>query len=137
MLRAAIAHVSIFRVTVGRSPTCPSPRVTASSLESYGFAADVTEAAALGQQLIPHGAANWEEVGCAIRGYFALPLGEMDSSVRLTAAQRLLDRWGAAATVGPGVVVEAGERMFAFFAQHYPGATVTTWQSVAWRNADN
>jgi ATP-dependent exoDNAse (exonuclease V) beta subunit len=76
-------------------------------------------------------------VGSAIHGYFALPLGEMDDSVRLRAAQRLLDRWGAAAAVEPGVVVEAGERMLAFFAQHYPGATVTTEQSVAWRNADN
>ncbi|WP_426939271.1 UvrD-helicase domain-containing protein [Pseudarthrobacter sp. S3] len=112
-------------------------RVTASSLASFGFAADVTEAAALGPQLIPHGAANWDQVGSAIHGYFALPLAEMDASVRLRAAQRLLDRWGAASAVEPSVVVEAGERMLAFFAQHYPGATVTTEQSVAWRNADN
>lgn len=112
-------------------------RLTASSLESFGFAADVSEAAVLGPQLIPRGAANWDHVGSAIHGYFALPLGEMDDSVRLRAAQRLLDRWGAAAAVEPGVVVEAGERMLAFFAQHYPGATVTTEQSVAWRNADN
>ncbi|MBT2554487.1 exodeoxyribonuclease V subunit beta [Arthrobacter sp. ISL-5] len=112
-------------------------RVTASSLESFGFAADVTEAAALGPQLIPHGAANWDQVGSAIHGYFALPLGEMGDSARLSAAQRLLDRWGAASAVGPGVLVDAGERMLAFFARHYPGATVTTEQSVAWRNADN
>lgn len=112
-------------------------RVTASSLESFGFAADVTEAAVLGPQLIPHGASNWDQVGSAIHGYFALPLGEMDVSVRLRAAQRLLDRWGASAAVEPGVVVEAGERMLAFFARHYPGAKVTTEQSVAWRNADN
>lgn len=112
-------------------------RVTASSLESFGFAADVTEAAVLGAQLIAHGAANWDQVGSAIHGYFALPLAEMDDSIRLSAAQRLLDRWGAASAVGADVVVEAGERMLAFFAQHYPGATVTTEQSVAWRNADN
>lgn len=112
-------------------------RVTASSLESFGFAADVTEVAVLGPQLIPHGAANWDQVGSAIHGYFALPLAKLDDSVRLRAAQRLLDRWGATSAVDADVVVEAGERMLAFFAQHYPGATVTTEQSVAWRNADN
>lgn len=112
-------------------------RVTASSLESHGFAADVTEAAALGPQLIPHGAADWDHVGSAIHGYFALPLADMDAAVRLGAAQRLLDRWGATSAVDADVVVEAGQRMLAFFAQHYPGATFTTEQSVAWRNADN
>jgi ATP-dependent exoDNAse (exonuclease V) beta subunit len=112
-------------------------RVTASSLESFGFAADVTEAAVLGPQLIPHGASNWDHVGSAIHGYFALPLGEMDASVRLRAAQRLLDRWGASAALEPGVVVEAGERMLAFLHQHYPGATITAEQSVAWRNTDH
>ena len=58
-------------------------RVTASSLESFGFAAEVSEAAVLGPQLIPHGAANWDQVGSAIHGYFALPLAEMDAAVRL------------------------------------------------------
>lgn len=121
----------------GEAPVPQKPaRVTASSLESFGFAADVTEAAVLGPQLIPHGAANWDQVGSAIHGYFALPLAEMDGSVRLRAAQRLLDRWGAASAVGADVVVEAGERMLAFLHQQYPGATVTTEQSVAWRNAD-
>ncbi|WP_326962282.1 hypothetical protein [Arthrobacter sp. MP_M7] len=33
--------------------------------------------------------------------------------------------------------MEAGDRMLAFFAEQYPGATVTTEQSVAWRSADN
>ncbi|MET3203947.1 UNVERIFIED_ORG: ATP-dependent exoDNAse (exonuclease V) beta subunit [Arthrobacter sp. UYEF13] len=112
-------------------------RVTASSLESFGFVADVAEAAVLGPQLIPHGADNWDQVGSAIHGYFALPLAEMDAAGRLRAAKRLLDRWGASAAVEPGVIVKAGERMLAFFAQKYPGATVTTEQSVAWRNADN
>ncbi|QDY89063.1 hypothetical protein E7Y32_01625 [Arthrobacter sp. UKPF54-2] len=120
------------------SPVSHEPaRVTASSLESFGFAADVTEAAVLGPQLIPHGAAIWDQVGSAIHGYFALPLAEMDASVRLRAAHRLLDRWGAASAVGADVVVEAGERILAFLHQHYPGATATTEQSVAWRNADN
>jgi ATP-dependent exoDNAse (exonuclease V) beta subunit len=120
------------------APVSHNPaRLTASSLGSFGFAADVTEAAVLGPQLIAHGAANWDQVGSAIHGYFALPLGEMDDSSRLSAAQRLLDRWGAATAVEPSVVVEAGERMLAFFARHYPGAAVTTEQSVAWRNADN
>lgn len=112
-------------------------RVTASSMKSFGFDADVTEAAALGAQLIPHGAANWDHVGSAIHGYFALPFAEMDSGVRLLAAQRALDRWGAASAVDAAVVVEAGNRMLAFFAEQYPGATMITEQSVAWRNADN
>ncbi|WP_432396483.1 UvrD-helicase domain-containing protein [Pseudarthrobacter sp. L19] len=124
-------------LTAAPSVSHKPARVTASSLESFGFAADVIEAAALGPQLIPHGAANWDQVGSAIHGYFALPLGEMDDSARLSAAQRLLDRWGAATAVEPSVVVEAGERMLTFFARHYPDATVTTEQSVAWRNADN
>jgi ATP-dependent helicase/nuclease subunit A len=120
------------------SPVSQKPaRVTASSMESFGFVADVTEAAALGPQLIAHGAPNWDHVGSAIHGYFALPLADMGEDVRLAAAQRLLDRWGAASAVEPEVVVEAGERMLAFFARHYPGATLTTEQSVAWRNADN
>ncbi|WP_211877015.1 UvrD-helicase domain-containing protein [Pseudarthrobacter albicanus] len=120
------------------SPVSRKPaRVTASSLESFGCVADVTEAAALGPQLIAHGAAHWDHVGSAIHGYFALPLAEMGEDVRLAAAQRLLDRWGAASAVEPHVVVEAGERMLAFFARHYPGATLITEQSVAWRNADN
>jgi ATP-dependent helicase/nuclease subunit A len=119
-------------------PVAQKPaRVTASSMESFGFVADVTEAAVLGAQLIPHGAANWDHVGSAIHGYFALPLAVMDSGVRLLAAQRLLDRWGAASAVDAAVVVEAGNRMLAFLAEQYPGATVTTEQSVAWRNADN
>jgi ATP-dependent exoDNAse (exonuclease V) beta subunit len=112
-------------------------RVTASSLESFGFAADVTEAAALGSQLISHGGASWDKVGSAIHGYLALPLAEMDASVRRGAAQQLLHRWGVASVVEPSVVVEAGERMLTFFDQHYPGAMFTTEQSVAWRNADN
>jgi ATP-dependent exoDNAse (exonuclease V) beta subunit len=106
-------------------------------MESFGFVADVTEAAVLGTQLIPRGAANWDHVGSAIHGYFALPLAEMNSDVRLVAAQRLLDRWGAASAVDAAVVVEAGDRMLSFFARQYPGATATTEQSVAWRNADN
>ncbi|SDL78765.1 hypothetical protein SAMN04487916_11497 [Arthrobacter sp. ov407] len=61
----------------------------------------------------------------------------MDAADRLRAAQRLLARWGAASAVEASVVVEAGERMLDFFAQHYAGATVTTEQSVTWRNADN
>lgn len=132
---AKVEHEDGFAVD---APASYKPaRVTASSLASFGFAADVTEAAALGPQLIPHGASNWDHVGSAIHGYFALPLGDMDASVRLSAAQRLLDRWGASAAVEPGVVVEAGERMLAFLHQHYPGAKLTTEQSVAWRNADN
>ncbi|QCB98576.1 hypothetical protein E5206_18060 [Arthrobacter sp. PAMC25564] len=120
------------------SPVSHKPaRVTASSLESFGFVADVTEAAVLGPQLIPHGAPNWDHVGSAIHGYFALPLADLDAEVRLSAAQRLLDRWGAASAVEPGVVVEAGERMLTFFAGQYPGATVITEQSVAWRKSDN
>ena len=83
-------------------PVAQKPaRVTASSLESFGFVADVTEAAVLGAQLIPHGEANWDHVGSAIHGYFALPLTDMDVEVRLSAAQRLLDRWGAASAVDP------------------------------------
>ena len=125
----------------GLSVSSPVPqkpaRVTASSMESFGFVADVTEAATLGAQLIPRGAANWDHVGSAIHGYFALPLAGMDTAARLLAAQRLLDRWGAASAVDAAVVVEAGDRMLAFFAEHYPGATVITEQSVAWRNADN
>jgi ATP-dependent helicase/nuclease subunit A len=120
------------------SPVSRKPaRVTASSMESVGFVADVTEAASLGPQLIAHGAAHWDHVGSAIHGYFALPLADMGEDVRLAAAQRLLGRWGAASAVEPDVVVEAGERMLAFFGRHYPGATLTTEQSVAWRNADN
>lgn len=120
------------------SPVPQKPaRVTASAMESFGFIADVAEAAVLGPQLIAHGAANWDQVGSAIHGYFALPLAAMAADVRLAAAQRLLDRWGAASAVEPHVVVEAGERMLTFFARHYPGATLTTEQSVAWRNADN
>ena len=106
-------------------------------MESFGFAADVTEAAVPGPQLIPDGAAYCDQAGSAIHGYFALPLAKMDDSVRLQAAQRLLDRWGAASAVGADVVVEAVERMRAFLHQHYLGATATTEQSVAWRNADN
>jgi ATP-dependent exoDNAse (exonuclease V) beta subunit len=78
-----------------------------------------------------------DKVGSAIHGYLALPLAEMDASVRRGAAHRLLDRWGVSSAVEPGVAVEAGERMLAFFDQHYPGAKFTTEQSVAWRNADN
>lgn len=106
-------------------------------MESFGFAAEVTDAAVLGPQFIPPGAAKWDRVGSAIHGYFTLPLADMDDSIRLLAAQRLLDRWGAAPAVDAAVVVEAGDRMLAFLHEHYPGATVTTEQSVAWRNADN
>ncbi|MET1155729.1 UvrD-helicase domain-containing protein, partial [Arthrobacter sp.] len=124
-------------LVVGSPVPHKSARVTASSLASFGFPADVAEAAALGPQLISHGGANWDKVGSAIHGYLALPLAEMDASVRRCAAHRLLDRWGVSSAVEPGVVVEAGERMLAFFDQHYPGAKFTTEQSVAWRNADN
>lgn len=120
------------------SPVPRKPaRVTASSLESCGSAADVTEAAVLGPRLIAHGAAHWDRVGSAIHGYFALPLADMGGDVRFAAAQRLLDRWGAASAVEPRIVVEAGERLLAFFARHYPGAALVTEQSVAWRNRDH
>ncbi len=114
-----------------------STRFQASGVASADDLGAVSEPQQIGMPLVSKGSAGWDRVGEAVHAYLSLPLEALTPEQREQAAQRLVERWAVARSVGADALLRAGEAWSAFLHTRYPGAQQLTEQPITWWNEDD
>ena len=124
------AQASSDSASPGRLPA--TFRASGSKVSAFGWRVVVLEPR-LGPPLLSKADTHWDRAGNAIHAYLATPHRQMDQQVKVTVAQRIIERHQASQLVTPETLVTAGQRWSEWVEREFPGALELTEVPIAWQ----